>query len=517
MKKQVLVMLAALFAALVILPVGAYAADAYAILYEDGTLVFQNGAASDGRPVKATYEVDLNAVYTGYTTFLQNYAPWYEERQSIRVALFMNKISPLSTAWWFYGCDNLERVDNIDNLYTDNVTSMRNMFTACRKLTALDVSHFNTAKVTNMEDMFSDCWRLSELDVSRFDTAKVTNMGGMFSNCESLTALDISGFDTANVTDMRRMFGGSWRLTVLDVSSFDTANVTDMEEMFSGCSGLTALDVSGWDTANVTTMSRMFGSCKNLAALDASHFDTANVATMSYMFSRCEKLTALDVSGFDTANVTTMSYMFSECGGLTALDVSHWDTANVTSMSEMFSGCSGLTSLDLSGFDTAKVENMYGMFRGCSNLKTIYASDKFKVSTFFTDSRSMFEDCASLIGGNGTKYDKYHIEVAYARIDAPDAPGYFTYKAAPADYKITAAVTENENLSVTLSNPGAATLAVSYFDANRKFVSVRLLDVPADAGTVALALSADAKTARVMLLDGALCPLCAAYGVALAL
>ena len=114
MKKQVLVMLAALFAALVILPVGAYAADAYAILYEDGTLVFQNGDASDERPVKATYEVDLNAVYTQ-----ESLAPWHEERESVLVADFADKISPTSTARWFYECSNLRRIDNIRNLDTD--------------------------------------------------------------------------------------------------------------------------------------------------------------------------------------------------------------------------------------------------------------------------------------------------------------------------------------------------------------------------------------------------------------
>ena len=62
-----------------------------------------------------------------------------------------------------------------------------------------------------------------------------------------------------------------------------------------------------------------------------------------------------------------------------------------------------------------------------------------------------------------------------------------------------------------LTNHGAATLAVSYFDANGKFVSVALQDVSANAGTVALALSAGAKTARVVLLDGDSRPLCKAY------
>ena len=149
------------------------------------------------------------------------------------------------------------------------------------------------------------------------------------------------------------------------------------------------------------------------------------------------------------------------------------------------------------------------MFGDCSNLKTIYVSDKFTVASGSDD---IFYDCTSLVGGNGTKYDESYIDTEYARIDnPPDAPGYFTYKAAPVSYKITAAVIKNGKLSVTFSNPAAATVAVPYFDANGKFMSVQLQNIPANAGTVAFAPSADAKTARVMLLDGGFRPLCAAY------
>ena len=280
MKKYVLGVCAALFAFAATLTIGAQAAadNVYAILYDDGTLVFQYGnAPKSEKTVTKTYEVDLNAVY-GHPS---NYAPWYKERKSVRVADFADKISPTATALWFYECANLNRVDNIQNL--------------------------------------------------------------------------------------------------------NTANVTNMYSMFAACSGLTALDLSSFDTANVTQM--------------------------SHMFDCCIELTALDVSGFDTANVTSMSGMFDFCRGLTALDLSSFDTANVTSMSFMFSGC--------------------------SNLKTIYASEKITTvfvpefvpeMDFINGSGGMFSGCTELVGGNGTKYDSEHIDGSYARIDAPDAPGYFTAK-----------------------------------------------------------------------------------------
>ena len=404
MKKYFLGVCAALFAFAAALTIGAQAAadNVYAILYDDGTLVFQYGDTADSaKTAVKTYAVNLNAVYD-----YPDYEPWYNERKSVRFVDFADKISPTATAHWFYECENLKRVDNIQNLNTANVTSMYRMFWDCSGLTALDVSNFDTVNVTNMSSMFWGCSGLTALDVSGFDTANVTNMRAMFSSCSGLTALDVSGFNTANVTYMSSMFQECSGLTALDVSGFDTANVTSMGCMFWGCSGLTALDVSNFDTANVTYMEEMFLGCSGLTALDVSNFDTANVTNMSGMFEGCRGLTTLDVSSFDTANVMWMGHMFQECNVLTALDLSRFDTANVTSM-----GC---------------------MFEGCYKLKTIYASDKFTTASVpereYENSRNMFSVCTSLVGGNGTKFNASHTDKEYARIDAPDAPGYFTAK-----------------------------------------------------------------------------------------
>jgi uncharacterized protein YkwD len=85
----------------------------------------------------------------------------------------------------------------------------------------------------------------------------------------------------------------------------------------------------------------------------------------------------------------------------------------------------------------------------------------------------------------------------------------------PVAYGIIDAEPWNGELSVTLTNPGAATLIAAYFDADGKFLSAELQSVRPDADTVALGLSAGAETARVMLLDGDSRPLCAAFAAAL--
>ncbi|WP_155950179.1 leucine-rich repeat protein, partial [Prevotella sp. P6B4] len=148
---------------------------------------------------------------------------WYAQKESITKVVFddsfANYTSLISTAFWFFGCNNLATITGIENLNTDNVIKMNDMFTSCSSLKSLDLSGFKTENVTDMS--------------------------GMFSGCSGLTSLDLSGFKTENVTDMSWIFYGCSSLTNLDLSGFKTDKVTDMTEMFWGCSGLTKLDLSG--------------------------------------------------------------------------------------------------------------------------------------------------------------------------------------------------------------------------------------------------------------------------------
>ena len=180
-----------------------YSQPAYAILYESGELVFQRGSTPDagkGNVLKA-YTGFETKKYTGYN----DYAPWYENRTSIKAVSFKDVVKPVSTAYWFYSCRNLTNV-NFTNLDTSAVTDMDHMFDGCRSLTSLDVSSFNTSAVTSMYAMFSGCSSLTSLDLSSFNTSAVTDMRYMFKDCNSLTRLDVSLFDTSAGTHMGQMF-----------------------------------------------------------------------------------------------------------------------------------------------------------------------------------------------------------------------------------------------------------------------------------------------------------------------
>ena len=113
---------------------------------------------------------------------------------------------PTNCYCWFFGCKDLTTIEGIGYLNTENVTSMRAMFSGCSSLTSLDVSNFKTQNVTSMRAMFSRCRSLTSLDVSNFNTDKVTSMRTMFVGCNNLTSLNLSNFNTQNVEDMLAMF-----------------------------------------------------------------------------------------------------------------------------------------------------------------------------------------------------------------------------------------------------------------------------------------------------------------------
>ena len=131
---------------------------------------------------------------------------WLTQKENIYKVVFDASFAnarPTSCCRWFADCFYLTEIDGIENLNTQNVTDMSEMFTCCYALTSLDVSNFNTQNVEDMTDMFLGCDGLSLLDLSNFNTANVMGMSFMFSGCSTLQTIFASD---KFVTD--QVFGG---------------------------------------------------------------------------------------------------------------------------------------------------------------------------------------------------------------------------------------------------------------------------------------------------------------------
>ncbi len=193
-----------------------------------GTLTFRY------KGVKPAGAYDLNVK--------SNDLGWQAQKRKIKKVVFDASFAnarPTSCCLWFADCFYLTEIEGIENLNTQNVTDMSEMFTYCYALTSLDVSNFNTEKVTNMTDMFLGCSALTSLDLSNFNTANVMGMSSMFSGCSTLTSLDLSNFNTANVMGMSSMFSGCSTLqTIFASDKFVTDQVSGGDDMFLDCTNL---------------------------------------------------------------------------------------------------------------------------------------------------------------------------------------------------------------------------------------------------------------------------------------
>ena len=214
---------------------GGYFSRIPRVKYADGTLTFF--LTTKETLGENEYELNSGANPPGWKTHCK------EITKVVFEASFANA-RPTNCYAWFVNFKNLTQIEGIENLNTENVTSMRDMFNGCSSLTSLDLTNFNTAKVTDMKLLFANCSALESLDLSMFNTENVTSMPSMFNGATNLKTLNVSNFNTEKVNNMGHMFANCPNLTSLDLSSFNTKGVEYVDNIFKNCSNLTTIYAS---------------------------------------------------------------------------------------------------------------------------------------------------------------------------------------------------------------------------------------------------------------------------------
>ena len=424
MKKALLFRLAVLMAAMMC-ALGAAAAEAYACYTPSNTtLTFYYDNYRSSR-TGTTYDLNTGSNDAGWDTD--------GTKSNVTKVVFDPSFTgarPTTTYDWFYYMQNLESITGLNYLNTSEVTNMDWMFLGCGKLTSLDFSSFNTSKVTSMHHMFDGCVKLQTIYVgSGWSTAAVTSSSEMFNFCPRLVGGQGTTWDIDNPKDKTyaHIDGGpsnpgyftEWKEAYACYTPSNTTLTFYYDTQRSSRTGTTfdlntGDNVVGWET-NVTKV-----------VFDPSFASARPTSTYGWFYDMTNLQTITGIEYLNTSEVTNMGHMFNGCIELTSLDLSSFNTSKVTHMHQMFQFCYELTSLDLSNFNTAKVTDMHYMLDYCTNLRTIYVGDGWSTAAV-TNSTSMFRNCTSLVGGQGTTYDANHIDKAYAHIDGgPSNPGYFT-------------------------------------------------------------------------------------------
>ena len=167
----------------------------------------------------------------GYKKISYGIAGYFDVEKTKNVTI-EEEIAPNNMTRMFYVLKKLEKINNIENLHTENFTSMDGMFESCNSLKELDLNRFDTINVTNMGRVFFSDGALNNVNLDGFDTSSVQTMALMFEGCISLEELDLSGFDTDNVDNMGRMFLGI-KVKEMDLSNFNIKDGASMGAMFN--------------------------------------------------------------------------------------------------------------------------------------------------------------------------------------------------------------------------------------------------------------------------------------------
>lgn len=203
----------------------------------------------------------------------------------------------------------------IDPSFKDAPKSLKNWFSNCTKLTAIEgLKNLRTDNATTLEGMFSGCSKLASIDISSLNLSDAESAANMFNGCTSLTTIEgLSGVELPR--DISGMFNGCTNLQ-LDLNSLNFSRVENISEAFRSCRKITAVDLNLVLT-QVKNVSGLFRGCSNLE--EVRLILPGDLTDISYMFMDCSKLKEIDFSRLHTERVTNMTAAFRGCSSLQKL------------------------------------------------------------------------------------------------------------------------------------------------------------------------------------------------------
>ncbi len=207
-----------------------------------------------------------------------------------------------------------ELVDNYYHVFnTDKVTTMEGMFSGCEKYGTVGLTNqvrlqdLKTDNLTSVREMFKDCKNLRYISFNTRAKIEGTGLEGMFSGCETLHGVFINYIDTSLVTSFEDMFLNCKKLKTLDELKYKKTD-----------------DKYNWDVSNVTNFARMFCGCESIEKLELSNWDTSKGSKWDDMFSYCHNLKTIQV-WTEYPTWTGDGHVFKECWALEGGNGTKWD------------------------------------------------------------------------------------------------------------------------------------------------------------------------------------------------
>ena len=464
---------------------------------EDSSYLF-SGTTAETKFTSLVEIVNLDLLETSLTT---NMSHMFEDANKIKEldVRYFETASVSDMSYMFNNCSTLKTIKASDSFDVTNVIDSTNMFGNCvsikgRNINRDDITGYDPTKTDKSMAVIEDAYVIDRTikdvnhgyladynyafvgDISKWslfvniETQRITKITLTYDENDIPTSYnkmgvreDMNGLVTyrTNNTEiviyarkhrpiytrqsMNEMFGYHMpnidefvNFYYLNTRKTILANCT-FEKWHAG-----PIDIGKFNWHRLQHAGRMF-ACGDLVGWNFDGADFSTLYYADYMFSpRSMDYDVLNEAGIDLSktkwsNTLVNAYcMFeSRCRTKKILLPESFSIENVWQGYEMFQDCQEIEELDLSMFKSTKVHVLHLMFNRCYKLKTIYMSKNFGVSNIQYNN-NMFNDCTSLVGGNGTRYADKILEdpsnakgVSYAYIDwgpRSERPGYFTYK-----------------------------------------------------------------------------------------
>lgn len=215
----------------------------HTVLYTDGTIII-NEKESDREAnitkhgaVQNEYE-PLSDTYT-YVFNGTSERPWHNKGNSIIAVEFGSQVAPLSIAYWFQNCPNLESIDwtNFDG---SKCTSAR-AFVAGTAITTFTLPEM--PNLTTIRFICNACANLTSVDMSGVNATGITDINAAFQACYLLETVDISGLagtiEACANTFSNASGGADMVLTTIYANpNLDCSQATAHSNMFRACTSL---------------------------------------------------------------------------------------------------------------------------------------------------------------------------------------------------------------------------------------------------------------------------------------
>lgn len=188
-----------------------------------------------------------------------------------------------------------------------NVTTMQNMFIACRSLRVINLPQTLPNTITNMNSAFNACVALTT--INNFPTTwptglTTTGLASCFTDCQSLKSITLPATFPAPLTDFSAMFQNCYVLETINfATTWPTASFS-CASMFNNCRSLMSI-----------TLPTTWANCTNTGNMFAGNWQLTNVslpATASNVMATSQNMFITDYS---LRNVTNTSALGSPTTG----------------------------------------------------------------------------------------------------------------------------------------------------------------------------------------------------------